>query len=238
MYIYVRFAEPEQYYRHAPGGEVKARLEQVSGQRCLIVPYREMSMAVVEELSPAAIALGGFGGHLQSREVEWFSGVDEVLRRAQVPMICFCGSHQLMAFCCSRDIRKLKRLRDQPMRRLRPGEHWPRQPCTDPHYDLSSYFVAKGFLPIRRIRSDPIFQGLPGTMIMHCWHYGEVKKLPKDFVRLAESDHCRIEAMRHKTKPLYGVQFHPEAYAEPFLDGKKLLANFARIAERFWSARS
>ena len=34
----------------------KARLEEASGQRCLVVPYQEMSMAVVRELAPAAIA--------------------------------------------------------------------------------------------------------------------------------------------------------------------------------------
>ena len=39
--------------------------------------------------------------------------------------------------------------------------------------------------------------------------------------------------MRHRTRPLYGTQFHPEAYAEPFLHGKKLLASFAAIVDQF-----
>jgi GMP synthase (glutamine-hydrolysing) len=53
------------------------------------------------------------------------------------------------------------------------------------------------------------------------------------FVLLASGDHCRIEAMRHRTRPLYGTQFHPEACAEPFLHGKRLLANFAAIVDHF-----
>ena len=75
------------------------------------------------------------------------------------------------------------------------------------------------------------------TVTMRCSHYCEVKKLPKGFELLASSDHCRIEAMRHKHKPLYGTQFHPEAYDEPFLHGKRLLENFAAIVDEFWQSR-
>jgi anthranilate/para-aminobenzoate synthase component II len=140
----------------------------------------------------------------------------------------------LLGFCCNHDIRKLKGLRDQPMGKLRADEHWPRRAGSD----ISAYFIAEGFLPIRQLKDDPLFAGLPKLMIMRCSHYCEVKKLPKGFVNLATSDHCRIEAMRHKTRPLYGTQFHPEAYAEPFLHGKKLLANFAAIVEDYWRTRS
>jgi hypothetical protein len=142
-----------------------------------------------------------------------------------------------MGFCYHHDIHRLKELRDQPMRKLKPYEHWPRRPGGDPKYDLSGYFVAEGFLPVRRVADDPLFAGLPKTMIMRCSHYCEVKKLPPGFELLATGDHCRIEAMRHRKRPLYGTQFHPEAYAEPFLHGKKLLSNFAKIVEEFWKKR-
>jgi len=237
MYLFVAFVETEDYYRTGPSGQVKARLEEASGERCLIVPYREVSLKVVEELAPRAIAMSGFGGHFQSRPIEWFYGADEVLRQADLPILCFCGSHQLLGFCYNHNLRRLKELRDQPMRKLKPTEHWPRRPAGDPNYDLSDYFVAEGFFPIRQVKKDPLFAGLPPTMIMRCSHYCEVKKLPEGFEVLATSDHCPIEAMRHQTKPLYGTQFHPEAFAEPFLDGKKLLANFARIVEEFWRGR-
>lgn len=234
MYLFITVTESEQYYASGPSGNVKARLEEASGERCLIVPYQEISMAVVEQLAPRAIAMSGFGGHFQDRKIEWFYGMDEVLHNANLPMLCFCGSHQVLGFCFNRNIRKLKLLRDQPMRKLGAGEHWPRRPAADPRNDLSAYFVADGFFPIRQEQDDPLFAGLPKTMIMRCSHYCEVKKLPPDFVLLAASDHCPIEAMRHCHRPLYGTQFHPEAYAEPFLHGRKLLENFAAIADGFW----
>jgi len=235
MYLFMTVTESEQYYASGPGGNIKARLEEASGEPCLIVPYQEISMAVVEELAPRAIAMSGFGGHFQSRKVEWFYGANEVLHHAEVPILCFCGSHQLLGFCYNHDLHKLKQLRDQPMRKLKRHEHWPRRPGGDPKYDLSGYFVADGFMPIRRVKADPLFAGLPKTVIMRCSHYCEVKTLPKGLELLAASDHCPIEAMRHKHKPIYGTQFHPEAYAEPFLHGKKLLENFAAIVDEFWS---
>lgn len=234
MYIFMTVTDSEEYYASGPAGSVKARLEEASGERCLIVPYEEMSMAVVEELAPRAIAMSGFGRHFQSRRIESFYGANEVLHKAKLPILCICGSHQLLGFCYSHDLRTLKELRDRPMRRLKRNEHWPRKPTGDPDYDLSGYFVADGLMPIRRVAADPLFAGLPPTMIMRCSHYCEVKRLPKGFRLLASSDHCRIEAMRHRDKPLYGVQFHPEAYAEPFLHGRKLLGNFAAIVDEFW----
>lgn len=233
MYLYVSFMMQEAYYASGPAGLVKVRLEEASGERCLIVPYREMSMRVIRELKPRAVAMSGFGGHFQDHKIEWFFGVDEVFHQVEIPLICFCGSHQLMGFCLHADIHRKKKLCDLPMRKLRPDEHWPRAAGGD----LAAYFIAEGFLPTRRVRADPLFTGLPRTMIMKCAHYCEVKKLPPDFVLLASSDHCRIEAMRHRHKPVYGIQFHPEAYAAPFLHGKKVLANFARIVDRYWQAR-
>jgi len=231
--VFVTFTETDDYYRAGPSGQVKARLEEASGERCLVVPYREMTMKVVEEVKPRAIAMSGFGGHFQDRKIEWFFGADEVLHQADLPIICFCGSHQLMGFCFNHDIHRLKVLRDEPMRKLKPFEHWPRRASCD----ISDYFLAEGFLPVRQVRPDPLFAGLPKTMIMRCSHYCEVKKLPKGFVLLATGPHCRIEAMRHKTRPLYGTQFHPEAYAEPFFHGRRLLANFAEIVRGFWETK-
>ena len=46
---------------------------------------------------------------------------------------------------------------------------------------------------------------------------------------LAASDSCPVEAMRHRTKPWYGVQFHPEQSKQT---GEKLVSNFVRLVGR------
>ncbi len=234
MYIFVVVQEKEQYYKTGPGGQVKARIEEASGERCLIVPYQEFNLKAVRELKPRGIAMSGFGGHFQSRKVEWFYGMDEVLKQAEAPMLCFCGSHQVLGFSFNRDLHQCSQLHDEPIRKFSPQEDTPRRAQGSTEYDLSEYFVAEGFFPIAQARPDPLFDGLPQTMMMRCSHYCEVKQLPEDFVLLASSGHCKIEAMRHRTRPLYGTQFHPEAYEPPFFHGRTLLQNFARIVDDFW----
>ena len=235
MYLYIVVQERESYYTNGPEGRVKARLEEASSECCLVVPYQEFDMRVVDELKPRAIAMSGFGGHFQQREVQWFWGMDEVLHQAEVPIICFCGSHQVLGFAFNRDLRRTERLYDEPMRRIGPEEDLPRRPRQSPEVDLSSFYMADGFFPIWRVKDDPLFRDLPEVMTMHCAHYCEVKQLPPGFELLARSGHCAIEAMRHTSRPLYGTQFHPEHYEAPSFDGRTLLGNFAQIVRDFWA---
>jgi anthranilate synthase/aminodeoxychorismate synthase-like glutamine amidotransferase len=51
--------------------------------------------------------------------------------------------------------------------------------------------------------------------------------LPAELELTAETDRGEIMAVRHKTRPLNGVQFHPESVLTP--EGDKLLANFMRM---------
>ena len=44
-------------------------------------------------------------------------------------------------------------------------------------------------------------------------HRFRIKQLPEEFIVLGRSDHS-IEYFKHKDKPLYGIQFHPEAFVE------------------------
>ena len=57
---------------------------------------------------------------------------------------------------------------------------------------------------------DELFRGLPTEFVAWESHNDEIIQMPPDFVALAHSDNCQVQAMKHKSKPLYGVQFHPE----------------------------
>jgi GMP synthase (glutamine-hydrolysing) len=71
---------------------------------------------------------------------------------------------------------------------------------------------------------DQILKGMPEKFQAWVSHRDEVVELPPGFVSLAHSQTCKIEAMRHKTKPIFGVQFHPEVFHTQ--NGKLVLQNF------------
>jgi len=52
--------------------------------------------------------------------------------------------------------------------------------------------------------------------------------LPAEFVISARTDIGEVMAMRHRTLPVHGVQFHPESVMTP--SGPLMLANFLRLA--------
>jgi len=235
MYIYVIVQEKDKYYSDnlvANCARVKMRIEQASGERCLVVPFEEMDMKAVKELNPRAVAVSGFGQNFQKFNIESFFGLDEIFHEIEIPLIGFCGGHQLMGFSLNNNLRQTERLYDEPMKKYTAPEGGPYYA-----FEGSLFFQASGFFPIKKIQDDPLFDDLPEAMLMCCSHYCEVKKLPEGFEILATSEHCRIEAMKHVSRPLYGTQFHPEAYAEPFFDGRALLKNFAKIVDGFWSAK-
>ncbi len=55
-------------------------------------------------------------------------------------------------------------------------------------------------------------------------HGDQVLSLPDGFISIASTDSCVTGAMKHQSKPLYGVQFHPEVAHTP--TGTQIIQNF------------
>lgn len=74
---------------------------------------------------------------------------------------------------------------------------------------------------------DALFVGVPKKLRAWVSHFDEAKELPKGFVKLAHSETCAIEAMRHAERPVFGVQFHPEVWHTEH--GEGILRNFLEL---------
>ena len=72
--------------------------------------------------------------------------------------------------------------------------------------------------------TDGLFNHLPQSMQVWMSHGDQVHDLHGDLIPLATTPTCPFAAMRHKTYPVYGVQFHPEVTHTP--KGNQLFANF------------
>lgn len=72
--------------------------------------------------------------------------------------------------------------------------------------------------------SSDLLSGIPEHTAVWMSHGDQVDTLHEDFIALAKTDTCPFAAVKHKTMPFYGVQFHPEVTHTPH--GIELLSNF------------
>ena len=76
---------------------------------------------------------------------------------------------------------------------------------------------------------DSLFRGLPTSLMLLESRYEVVKSLPSEFTLLAKSATSGIAAMKHRKRPLYGVQFHPERFTTENPEGDKVVGNFVGL---------
>src|SRR5690348_9166372 len=60
------------------------------------------------------------------------------------------------------------------------------------------------------LSADGLFSGVPRETTVWMSHGDQVQRVEGDFIALAQTDTCPMAAMRHRTRPVYGLQFHPE----------------------------
>ncbi len=82
--------------------------------------------------------------------------------------------------------------------------------------------------PIRH-RSTDLFQGLPQNFPATRYHSLLVERatLPAELEITAETAEGEIMGLRHRTLPIWGVQFHPESIATQ--GGMRILENFLKL---------
>ena len=110
-----------------------------------------------------------------------------------VPILGFCLGHEIIAAAYQGRIKKLEK-----------------------------YHQKKEI--IRLTQDDPIFEGINTQEVSlvkrHSYH---VSELPEDFISIGESDTTPNEIIRHKEKPIYGFQAHPEVSGP---QGLRMVKNF------------
>jgi GMP synthase-like glutamine amidotransferase len=133
-----------------------------------------------------------------------FEGVVQLIRSCDLPIFSICYGHQLLCWTFGAQVGSL------------------------------AQSVLDQFEKVRVIDNDQIFAGFAerNTILVSESHYDYVLKQSLNqagMVLLADSDSCEVEAVKHKSQPFYGVQFHPERISvkgETHPDGHEILVNF------------
>jgi GMP synthase (glutamine-hydrolysing) len=117
-----------------------------------------------------------------------------VLQTLSLPTLGICYGHQILAFAHGAKVRGGEEIRGEEI--------------------------------VTLLDFKDIFKGLPPQIRVYESHqeYVDPENLEGfGFLTIATSSRCSVEAIRHITKPLYGVQFHIERSG---LIGEKILENF------------
>lgn len=78
-------------------------------------------------------------------------------------------------------------------------------------------------------RGDDLFADMDNPFTAGRYHALIVDALPPGCTALAESEKGENMAFKHRSRPLYGVQFHPESILTP--QGRRLIDNFLGLSE-------
>ncbi|MCE5217105.1 gamma-glutamyl-gamma-aminobutyrate hydrolase family protein [bacterium] len=188
-----------------------ARLAQeTSGLRAVILHYAQLpDEHVFANTCVKALVITAMDRTLAE---SYNARIRATIRETSLPMIGFCGGCQIISGAFGGAISQ--------MRPLREGEADP-----NPRY-TPGIFKEWGFMPVRVTQRDPLFEGLGDQFVVREMHAWEITRLPECFEVLASTDACRVQVIRHKTRPLYGTQFHPEHATDEYPDGRRLIRNF------------
>src|SRR5437667_10715424 len=85
--------------------------------------------------------------------------------------------------------------------------------------------MLRGYEKVSVVRNHPLFAGLPSNLVVSESHRQELTRVPDEFQHLAQSTTSKVEGMVHQSRPIYGVQFHPERSSESHPHGKTIIQN-------------
>lgn len=170
------------------------------GGNPIVVKNDEISIRQIKEMNPSHIIISPGPGHPKNKKDIGIS--QELIEKFgdRYPILGVCLGHQIIGAAYGAQI-----------------IHAP-----EPVHGKTSHITHDG--------TSPIFRNIPKKISVMRYHSLMINKetLPETIKITAntdESDLCM--AIEHVTKPIYGVQFHPESISTPY--GKKILENFLTI---------
>ncbi len=186
----------------------------------VMIHFSRVTYELIEELNPEFIILSPQG-------VPWCrytgeSGValqnflwmlPQLAEEMNIPMLGICGGHQALALAFGGKVGP-----------VRAGE----DDCMPYSRDRQS-----GVVPLQIVEQDPIFNGINDKFKIVESHYDEIKVLPPDFILLASEKISPYQIIKHRNRPVYGIQGHPEYFSSKRPDTGTLIRNFLKIAGDF-----
>lgn len=81
-------------------------------------------------------------------------------------------------------------------------------------------------MKVKILSKKKIFKGIPDEITVYEHHERYLKNIPDMLEIVASSRKTKVEAIFHKTRPIFGLQFHPEKSGKY---GEKIFKNFVDL---------
>ena len=216
MLLYIITTTLERYRNGDRWAIARQHLETLSGGPCIAMHYSHVTMDLVNRLRPWAIIHSGGSSSPEDMTPDYW----QIVKEFQGPQLGLCAGHQFIACAFGSRLQRMRSLReDEP----------------DPAGVLSSrsgQFQEWGVYPVTILKEDPLFTGCPPVIRVQEYHFCEIADLGTDLELLASSATCHVQAFRHRTRAIYGTQFHPEVVSDIYPDGTRILLNFFTLARQ------
>ncbi|XHH08397.1 MAG: gamma-glutamyl-gamma-aminobutyrate hydrolase family protein [Candidatus Bathyarchaeia archaeon] len=176
-----------------------------------VVPYGEVGCGYQVDFDIDAIVISGSEARIvKAEDKARYKGVSELIKDCKLPILGICFGHQLLCATFG----------------AKTGS-------------LSKPVIDK-FEQVRLIQPCELFNGFTEgqAVTLAQYHNDYVQKDGLEeagFMLLADSESCEVEAVKHKTKPFYGCQFHPERIKiknKTHSEGHAVIENFYNKALR------
>ncbi|MGE5187468.1 MAG: type 1 glutamine amidotransferase [Betaproteobacteria bacterium] len=172
---------------------------------CRVVSYEKIQSGYQIPSGINAVVISGSEARIVNpQDKAKYEGVTQLIRNCQLPLFAICFGHQLL---CSAFNAKTGTLP---------------QPVIDKFEKVNVLQTGDIFARFKQGQKLELAQ----------WHNDYVLKESlddADFKLLADSASCPVEAVKHKTRLLFGVQFHPERITitnHQHPEGHKIIENF------------
>lgn len=107
------------------------------------------------------------------------------------------------------------------------------------HQAIGEYFggkLKKGEKPVHgkvhevfKVCEHPVLKGLPNSFLVTRYHSLQIIDVPESLEVILETAQKEIMAYVHRTLPIMGIQYHPEAYLTQY--GLKIIENWIHFSK-------
>ena len=186
------------------------RLEDLSGQHCMLVRHDRISVDLLERLGATAVCISGNSTAPSDYEPAALEALAGIVQDHRLPIFGFCGGFQFIAAALGADV-------------------VPLGPTDEPPSGTSPYPAGIkhefGYFAVEKTADHPLLAGLEQPVVRHA-HALHVPVAPDGFTVLAATDITPIQMAVDDTNKIVGTQFHPEYWTDEHPAGRTMIENF------------